>query len=279
MTYKSILMVASGEAEDAQVLTAAARLAGQSGGRVKVVPAYPVPGADLVYYGAALHKASSQLEAHEALKAAAQEAQSRLESVARDVASQSAVKVDIAVEGRALQPATALAPEAVLADLVFFGAAAVRSSAALGGLFAEALLQVGAPMLLIKQGAELSGPVAVAWDGSPQASRAVRAAMPMLVAAKGVLILRNSEDAETTPASDTERLRDYLALHGVAESAIRNVRGDNVANSLLDAARADECRVLVAGAYGRSRLYELVLGGTTRALVNAADGPHLLLAH
>jgi len=280
MTYKSILVAASGETEDAHVLAAAARLAGGSGGRVKVVPAYPLPAADLVYYGAALHKASSQFEAHEALKAAARESQARLETAARDVVRQNGVAVDIEVEGRALQPATALAQDAVLADLVLFGAAAVRDSAAFGGLFAEALLQLGAPIMLVKQDAELSGPVALAWDASPQASRAMRAALPLLKAASGVLILHNdADDKAATAASEPERLRAYLALHGIADAAIRNLHGKNVADSLLDAARADACRILIAGAYGRPRLYELVLGGTTRALVNAAEGPHLMLAH
>jgi nucleotide-binding universal stress UspA family protein len=35
----------------------------------------------------------------------------------------------------------------------------------------------------------------------------------------------------------------------------------------------------VSGAYGRPRLYEMVLGGTTRSLVQAEQAPHLLLAH
>jgi hypothetical protein len=35
----------------------------------------------------------------------------------------------------------------------------------------------------------------------------------------------------------------------------------------------------VAGGYGRPRLFELVLGGTSRALVAAAEAPHILFAH
>jgi hypothetical protein len=36
---------------------------------------------------------------------------------------------------------------------------------------------------------------------------------------------------------------------------------------------------LVAGAYGRPRLFEIILGGTTRSLTHAPEGPSLLLAH
>jgi len=52
-----------------------------------------------------------------------------------------------------------------------------------------------------------------------------------------------------------------------------------VSRSLLAAARDDGCELLVAGGYGRPRLYELVLGGATRGFVNAEGLPHILLAH
>jgi nucleotide-binding universal stress UspA family protein len=48
---------------------------------------------------------------------------------------------------------------------------------------------------------------------------------------------------------------------------------------LLAGAQSETCELLVAGGYGRPRLYELALGGTTRSLVNAKDAPHVFLAH
>ncbi|HRK65213.1 MAG TPA: hypothetical protein PLN53_12525, partial [Terricaulis sp.] len=94
------------------------------------------------------------------------------------------------------------------------------------------------------------------------------------------LIVRNVDDAGAADAAgDPERLRTYLAAHGVSDIAVRNVRGERVAASLLAAAQADSCALLIAGAYGRPRFYEMVLGGATRAFVIAAEGPSLLLAH
>jgi len=273
MGLKSIIVVASGEASDAEAIGAAAEIASRFSAQVSVAPAFPDPAADLVYYGAALQTIG---DAGERIVASERAAQERLEALGRDVAAQQGVMVT--VQKRALMPAVALAPAAVLADLVVFAGAA--AGATLAPLFAETLLSTRAPVLLTKDTPLAGGPVAVAWDGSGQAARAVRAALPLLQAASGVLILRNVDDESAeAEASSSEQLRAYLALHGVSNLALSEVRGARVAESLLGAARADKCELLVAGAYGRPRLFEMVLGGTTRALVRAEGGPNLLLAH
>jgi nucleotide-binding universal stress UspA family protein len=273
MTLKSIVAVACGDESDAEVVGAAGKLAARFGAQVSVTPAFPDPAADLVYYGAALQTVA---EAGERIVASERVAQERLESLGRDVAARDGVT--ISVEKRSLMPAVALAPAAILADLVLFAGAAARS--ALAPLAAETLLSTKAPILLTKGVPFTGGSVAIAWDGSGQAARAVRAAMPLLQAASGVLLLRNVDDeTEESEASTPERMRAYLTLHGVKNIALRDVRGAHVADSILSAARADKCELLVAGAYGRPRLFEMVLGGTTRALVSTPEAPSLLLAH
>jgi nucleotide-binding universal stress UspA family protein len=274
MTVKSIVAVASGEADDAVVLSAAGKIATRFGAHINVIPAFADPAADLVYYGATLHAIG---DAGARIAASERASQERVESLARDVAA--AKNVTITVEKRALQPAVALAPAAILADLVVFGAGAAQSPL-LGALFAETLLSIRAPVLLVKGLAAGGGPVAIAWDGSAQAGRAVRAALPLIQAASGVLIVRNVDDETiTAPAADVEALRAYLGRHGVANIAEREVRGARIAESLLAAAKADKCELLIAGGYGRPRLFEMVLGGTTQALVRAAGEPNLLLSH
>lgn len=274
MSLKSILVAASGEGDDAQVIAAAAALAARVGGYVQVTPAFADPAADYVAYGAALAASGSAAARIAQSEHAAQE---RVEAIARDAAARE--RVTIEVSQRALQPPVALARAAVLADVVMFAAAAAQSQT-LAPLFAETLLATRAPVLLTRAATVLSGPAAIAWDGSAQAGRAVRAALPLLALAPGVLIVRNVDDAGAADAAgDPERLRTYLAAHGVSDIAVRNVRGERVAASLLAAAQADNCALLIAGAYGRPRFYEMVLGGATRAFVNAAEGPSLLLAH
>ncbi|HYD88906.1 MAG TPA: universal stress protein [Vitreimonas sp.] len=284
MSFKSILTVASGAPEDADVFRAAAKFAQRHGAHVRVMPAFPDPAADLVYYGLTLQSSSV---IPEQIAESERAAQQRIQALADEIIAAEGLKsiatpgaASMTVEQRALQPAVALAPAAVLADLVLFGAS-VAASAGLGGLFAETLLATRAPCFLVKQGAFDNGAVAVAWDGSAQAARAARAALPLLQAASRVVILRNVDDQtpESEAGGDPARLGAYLALHGVAKVETRTLHGGHVAQSLLDAARKESCELLVAGAYGRPRLFEMVLGGTTRALVHAADGPNLLLAH
>jgi nucleotide-binding universal stress UspA family protein len=273
MTYKSILVVASGQNSDAEVIGAAAKLAARFSAHVSVAPAFPDPAADLVYYGAALQASG---EASARIADSERGTQEGLEALGRDIAARE--RAAITVEKRALQPIVALAPSAILADVVMFAGDAARTS--LAGLFAETLLSTRAPVLLIKGEAVVGGAAAVAWDGSAQAARAIRAAMPLLQVASRVLLMRNIDDeTKESEASDVGRLRAHLARHGVGVIEVRDLRGARVADSLLDAARAEQCELLVAGAYGRPRLFEMVLGGTTRALVNAAGAPNLLLSH
>lgn len=284
MSLRMILAVVSGAPDDANVLSAAAKLAQRFGAHVRVMPAFPDPAADLVYYGMALQTSALVSEQIVESERAAQQRIQALtdETIAREglKSAPTAGAGSMSLEKRALQPAVALSPAAVLADLVLFGAAAA-SAAPLTGLFAETLLATRAPCLLVKEGGFTGGGVAIAWDGSAQAGRAARAALPLLQAASRVLIMRNVDDQtyESEAGGDPVRLAAYLKLHGVNAIETRELRGDRVAQSLLDGARKEGCEVLVAGAYGRPRLFEMVLGGTTRALVQAAGAPNVLLAH
>lgn len=278
MTCKCLIAVASGEPEDASVLAVAARVSARLGARLRVLPAFADPAADLVYFGAALKHDVGQ-EAAERIAASEGEILARLRDQASAAARAENVPDDmLVVEARDLRPASALARAAVLSDLVLFGHGAAHG--ALEGMFVEALVSSRAPCLLIKSGEYRFGPAAVAWDGSAQAGRAVRAALPLLQAASRILVLRNAEDRDLRgDASDSADLIAYLRMHGGTEVADRQLKGERVADSLLEAARTENCDLLVAGAYGRPRLYELALGGTTRALADASEPPHVLLSH
>jgi nucleotide-binding universal stress UspA family protein len=54
--------------------------------------------------------------------------------------------------------------------------------------------------------------------------------------------------------------------------------GGDVGRALVDAARSASVDILVAGAFGHTRLQEFIFGGTTRTLLNS-DGPSLFLSH
>lgn len=274
MTYKCVVAIASGLGQDELVLTVACELAAAE---LRVVPAFPDPAADFAAYGVAF-KRSAASTVTERVRAGEHEAQARLQALA-DAAGRTA-SAAVVVEQRELQPLIAATSASTLADLVVFGRHSVREGGPLAGMFAELLLSARAPILVVGQLGAAGSSVAVAWDGSAEAARAVRAALPLLQTADSVFVLSNVDDLGDDPeGGDPARLLSYLRLHGVREATLRTLHGENVAASLLEAANRDGCGVLVAGAYGRPRLYELVLGGTTRTLVNAHDAPSLILAH
>lgn len=276
MSLKSILAVASGKPEDEAVLTAAVRLAGLFAANVTVIPAFADPSADLVYYGAGLRRAPSEALAR--LAEAEQKEQEELQGrVARVIARETVAGGAITVTKRELQPLLAVANHSVVADLVMMGGDAAKLGL-LSGLFAETLLSVRAPVLLVKDAPSLWDKIAIAWDGSAQAGRAVRAALPILRHASRVDILSNVDDRARDDVVAVA-LQPYLEAHGVREVVQRDIKGKDAAASLLAAARASGCQLLVAGGYGRPRFYELMLGGATQAFVNAEGAPHILLAH
>lgn len=271
---RAMVTIAAGEAEDVALIEVSTAIAKRADAHVRVIPAFPDPAADLVYYGATLGTSLPEV-AVERVVAAEREKQAKIEQFGREAAAKH--QAHVAVEPRKLLPAIAVANAAVLADTVAFHGVAARST--LNGIFAETLISTRAPCLLVNSDKTTLSTAAIAWDGSAQAGRAVRAALPLLRLASRVLVLRNVEDEGLdAEAGASAGLIAYLGWHGVNAVGL-DLRGERVAPSLLEAARAEKCDLLVSGAYGRPRLYEMVLGGTTRALAQAAEAPHLFLAH
>lgn len=140
-------------------------------------------------------------------------------------------------------------------------------------------LAANGPVIVVPTGKPVPariGKVLVAWKPSREAGHAVRFALPLLCAAAEVEVLTVGEHTQDAPDSG-ERLATYLASHGVA------ARHKHVADSDAGAAIAAEVAafgadLLVIGAYSRSRIAELVLGGVTASLLD--DPPvALLIAH
>jgi nucleotide-binding universal stress UspA family protein len=105
--------------------------------------------------------------------------------------------------------------------------------------------------------------VAVLWNGSAQAARAVGDAMPLLRGAGEVTLLMASEDHAAPPAG--RALARRLAWCGITacEQPVL-VDGQPAGAALLGAAATAGADLVVMGAYGHSRVRELVLGGVTR---------------
>jgi nucleotide-binding universal stress UspA family protein len=127
----------------------------------------------------------------------------------------------------------------------------------------------------------LGANVLVAWSGSRESALAVRSALPLLRKAGKVTVVDGSrdEDIGTCALPDTD-ICGWLDTHGV-KAEVRKL--DEAALSspgpeLLKTAHETRADLIVMGAWGRSRLSELVLGGTTRYLFMQSDIP-MLVAH
>ncbi|WP_454763890.1 universal stress protein [Cupriavidus campinensis] len=151
----------------------------------------------------------------------------------------------------------------------------------------QVLLATGRPAILVPQRPPPlhGGHVVIAWDGGREAARAVADALPMLCHARHVSVIGNGDptdphdgDADRHGGSATG-LRGWLLRHGIVAAQLGLPAGrEPVADRILSVARQAGADMIVAGCYGHSRVRELVIGGTTRALLQRSPLP-VLMAH
>jgi nucleotide-binding universal stress UspA family protein len=140
------------------------------------------------------------------------------------------------------------------------------------------LFGAGRPLLIIPPGGATAfgQAIAIAWNGSTEAARAVAGALPFVDAARVVHMLT----AETwrTQADVGLDLATYLEWRGVAcqRRTVTAGEDEGVGAALLRTATEAGADLMVMGGYGRNRLSELVLGGVTRHVLTAAGLPLLL---
>ena len=145
------------------------------------------------------------------------------------------------------------------------------------------VLSAGRPVLVIPHtGAvnPLGARVVVAWDGSREATRAVHDALPFVQLAKRtamVTIVGDTDEPRGTRARGSD-LVAALERHGkrVEHSEIHGNEGAVTGETLLSFASEFGANLVVMGTYGHSRWHELILGGTTRTVLEAMRVPVLM---
>ena len=168
---------------------------------------------------------------------------------------------------------------ATLADAVVFPHSAQKGMDPLNPSFEHVLMEARLPLVLSGTRPIETGPVIIAWDGSNGAARAVRFHLDLIKAFGDVVIAQSEPDLdkdEQRKSADPSVLEQWLSVHDV--SARRMPIEGEVASGLLSLAKACEASMIVAGAYGHSRIGERLFGGTTRNLLEASDAPALALA-
>ncbi|MBK8373825.1 MAG: universal stress protein [Sphingomonadales bacterium] len=141
----------------------------------------------------------------------------------------------------------------------------------------EVVLHAGCPVLVVPPGMNsisATGPVAIGWNASEQAARAIRQALPMLKLAGLVHLVVIGKDQDAFPHISAS---SYLSRHGVASELHLINPGVRDADDVLQQFVIDKgASALLMGDYGDSRLRETLLGGVTRNLVNHAKVPLIL---
>jgi len=148
----------------------------------------------------------------------------------------------------------------------------------------EVALAVGRPILVVPYAGTwntIGRRVLIGWDASREATRAINDAMPLLSAAESVTVL--AIDPESNPVRHGDMpgadIALHLARHGVKATIESTVSaGIGIGNALLSRASDLSADLLVIGAYGHSRLRELVLGGATRTVIASMTLP-VLMSH
>ncbi len=142
-----------------------------------------------------------------------------------------------------------------------------------------ALLDTGRPILVAPPvaGDSFGKSIAIAWEGSPEAARAIADAIPLLEKAEKVTVL-SAKAAQVSPI-DADDLRHRLAWHGVAcEIQSFEAAASELGAAFLEQSAKAGADLLIKGAYSQSRLRQLILGGRTRHILAHAEIP-VLLSH
>ena len=137
----------------------------------------------------------------------------------------------------------------------------------------------GGPVLVVSETVEktiIGARVLIAWNGSREAARAVRDALPLMADGAAVEVrMARPKDSD----DDGAALRAHLERHGFSVNMVATVdEGQSIAAWLQTEAIRTGCDLMVMGLYGHTRLREFVLGGVSREMLHSSALP-LLISH
>jgi nucleotide-binding universal stress UspA family protein len=285
MAIKSILVPVTGDGQDRRCLDAAAVVAGADGAHITLLFGEINPAAMPVIYGGDgvgfylteefLQALTERNDLHRQRAQEVYAAWTKAAGIAADMVGEGVPKAATARFVSVPAEATnAVRDFAVVNDLVV---TMLPDPTALerADQFEAALFTARKPVLAVPREGPLplpGTPAAIAWNGSPEASRAATVALPLLRRAGSVILLH-------TGSTEIAPVIEFLGRHGVTATAqaLQPGSGDIGAALLAEAGRLG-ASLLVLGAYGHSRARELIFGGVTRHALQHAGIP-LLLTH
>jgi nucleotide-binding universal stress UspA family protein len=281
MSYKDLLVVLDSDAASRGRIALAAALAERFASHLVGLYPLPIPQAPrhLGYYDPALLDPFFR-----ELRAQAQEVSDKEREAFEHAASLRGLSAEWRVVGEGPQSDPAL--HARYVDLTILGQLDPdRGDADLVRPRPEHVtLASGRPILVVPYAGRfetVGRRVLIGWNATREATRAVNDAMPLLAAAEVVTVLtidaREGSDAHgELPGADISL---HLARHDVKAEVERTVSAGIPAGEVLLSRAADlGADLLVIGAYGHSRVRELLLGGATRSILQSMTVP-VLMSH
>jgi nucleotide-binding universal stress UspA family protein len=140
------------------------------------------------------------------------------------------------------------------------------------------VLRCGRPVLVVPAAIEPRAParIAVAWDGSREAVRAVHDALPLLRLSRAVQIVTMTRSAATVEeiAVDAKALSDHLANHDIkVETNILKIGGVDEHEALAKQIKEGQFDLLVMGGYSHPMWLQFIFGGATQSMLLSSKIP------
>jgi nucleotide-binding universal stress UspA family protein len=144
----------------------------------------------------------------------------------------------------------------------------------------DLVMQAGRPLLVVPETCNWLDlrSVLIAWKDTAESRRAVSDALPLLRKSSEITIVEIVED-QVDRAAAFSRVEDvvaWLSRHDIRASHLVPEQCGDAAAQLERIASEVGAGVVIAGAYGHSRLSEWILGGVTQRLISSTNRCSLL---
>ncbi|HVJ54177.1 MAG TPA: universal stress protein [Aliidongia sp.] len=264
MTYTSLMVHMDLGAPNTAVLRVAGELAERFGAEaIGVAACQPLSIAVGDGYVPAELIAEDRQEIEKEIKAAKDRFSAELEGRARSVQWRSAVSYGL--------PTDYIAQQARHADLVITvpGSAGAPFDTPQRVSVSDLVMRAGRPVLIVPDTGEQDlGSALIGWKDTRETRRAVQDALPLLRQAGRVVVAEIvSKDELEAARARLDDVAAWLKGHDVIAETLALASNGDDAGRLDEIAREREAGLLVAGAYGHSRMREWAFGGVTRELL------------
>ena len=143
------------------------------------------------------------------------------------------------------------------------------------------VLRCGRPVLVVPAtvGPISLARVAIAWDGSREAVRAVHDALPLLALSQSVEIVTIIAPSAVESDDDARHLSAHLAHHGIKiEGGVIQIRAEEQPIALRKQIEKAHYDLLIMGGYSHPLWMEFIFGGATQSMLLSSKIP-VLVSH